>query len=52
VRTDANGTFHCAFLDLPGISYEARFRAGKAQSADFRIQADETPVTITVPTKQ
>ena len=51
VQTDENGMFHCAFLDLPGMSYEARVRYQRFQSNDFRIGVDETPVTITVNTK-
>ncbi|MCK5940549.1 MAG: hypothetical protein KAI24_01165 [Planctomycetes bacterium] len=47
-RTDADGKFRCAFLDLPGVSYEARFRVGTAQSKDFPVEASEQPVTITV----
>jgi len=50
VRTDENGEFHCAFLDLPGISYEARFRYKNAQSTDFQVQP-EGPTTFTIQTK-
>ncbi|MCR9245305.1 MAG: hypothetical protein NXI31_09755 [bacterium] len=51
VRADAEGNFHCAFLDLPHMYYEAKFKTGKRESAEFKIVADEEPHTIVIPGK-
>jgi len=48
VRTDAEGSFVCAFLDMPNTFYEARFKVGKRQSGDFRIVASDDPETIII----
>lgn len=46
--TDKDGNFACRFLDLPGMTYEARLRAGKKQSRDFAVIAGEDRVTFTI----
>ena len=47
--TDENGEFVCPFLAHPSTRYKARFRAGSRRSEGFRVEADEEPVTITIP---
>lgn len=49
VYTDENGDFYCAFLEMPGNTYEARFISGKRRSAAFHVQASEEPLTFTMP---
>lgn len=48
VRTDAQGRFVCAYLDMPNMYYEARFEKNGKQSTDFRIRVTEEPETITI----
>lgn len=47
-RTNENGEFACAFLDLDGMTYEGRFQKGKKKSSDFRIIPNEEPETIVI----
>ncbi|MGC6489067.1 MAG: carboxypeptidase-like regulatory domain-containing protein [Planctomycetota bacterium] len=47
--TDENGEFVCPFLAHPSTRYKARFRLGSRRSEGFRVEADEAPVTITLP---
>lgn len=47
--TDENGEFVCPFLAHPSTRYKARFRVGSRRSEGFRVEADEEPVTITIP---
>lgn len=46
--TDKDGKFTCAFLDLPSLTYKVRVRHGKKQSPDFQVNANDSPVTITI----
>ena len=48
VRSDADGSFFCAFLDLPHRSYKGKFRFENRSSGGFRIEATEEPLTITI----
>ena len=48
VRTDADGSFCCPFLALPGRDYDARFHAGDRRSESFRIEAGNEPVTVLI----
>lgn len=48
VRTDADGNFHCAFIDMPHMTYTARFTFGDRKSGDFEIVASDEPETITI----
>lgn len=47
-KTDKDGNFACRFLDLPGMTYEARLQLGNRKSRDFAIVVGEDPVTITI----
>ena len=46
--TDKDGMFACAFLDLPGMGYEARVSHNRKKSPDFQIVPNDSPVTITI----
>ncbi|MCA8949226.1 MAG: hypothetical protein KDE27_06975, partial [Planctomycetes bacterium] len=47
-ESDARGMFAIRYLELPGMSYEARLRHEKQSSASFRLEVNDEPQTFVI----
>jgi len=47
-RSDENGQFFCAYIDLPSHDYTVCFQTDQRSSQRFKLEAHPDPITVTI----